>query len=160
MNTQRTLLALALLATITAAQAGSPATTGALPTPANRIVGVWEAVITAGPCGSPNLSTFRGIQTFHAGGTLNDDNTFPPALRAGGHGIWQYQGHGNYAVRFKFFRFTADGSFDGTQDVEAQITLTQAGTHWQETVYSRWINPDGSVRVAICGGSQAERLSL
>jgi hypothetical protein len=74
------------------------------PSPASQnasertIEGVWRTVITLRNCqtGAPLAPSFRGLFTFHEGGTMSEFGVGPgstPALRSPGHGIWQRE-HG------------------------------------------------------------------
>lgn len=88
-----------LIATLALAAAG---TAQALPTPspeelaairaerANVIVGVWDSQVVLGPCAGAAGPTrrFRGLNTFHLGGTLSDTNSAPPGSRGPGMGTY------------------------------------------------------------------------
>ena len=165
MNLIRTSLVLALLTAGTAvAQPANSSRTGALPVPANRIAGYWHVEVTAGPCGG-TMNTFLGLNTFHAGGTLSDTNTFAPASRGPGMGVWEYLGRGPQGVylyknHFQFARFLPDGSFDGLQDIYNDITLQPDGMSWTGITHAFALNPDGSVRAEICGTGLANRIPI
>ncbi|HRN63054.1 MAG TPA: hypothetical protein PK743_07720 [Luteimonas sp.] len=158
-------LALALLAGSAAAATPSPAQTGALPVPANAIAGYWQVRVSIGPCGSPAANTFLGLNTFHAGGTVSDTNTFAPGSRGPGMGVWVYLGRGHngtmrYRNHFQFARFLPDGSFDGLQDVRNEITLQPGGNTWTGVTNARVLNADGSVRMLACGSGLATRVGV
>ena len=153
-------LALTLLAGNAVAQPMSPARNGAFPVAANRLVGLWNINITSGPClGGPSRS-FVSNHTYHAGGTLTDAGRVPPTTRGPGQGIWEYQGRGRYKIRFQFNRFLPDGSFDGIQEVRNDLTLGATGATYSATIYTRVLNPDGSLRTELCGAANAERVVI
>lgn len=144
-----------------AAQRLSPDRTGAWAVPANRIVGLWDINVTSGPClGGPTRS-FVSNHTYHAGGTLTDAGRVPPTTRGPGQGIWEYQGPGRYKIRFQFNRFLPDGSFDGVQEVRNNnLMLNAAGTAYTTSIYTRVLNPDGSLRTELCGAANAQRIAI
>ncbi len=157
------LLAAACLLTLCSAawaQPIDPVHSGALPVPANRIVGLWHVTATIGPCLGGPKQTFLALANYHAGGTLSDANTMPPAARGPGAGIWSYQGSGQYSSRFQFFRYQPNGSYDGLQDITGSLTLDAAGTHYNQTIRAQALNADGSLRVELCGLATGERVSL
>lgn len=162
MSLRRTLLALALtvLAGNVTAQQLSPGRTGVFPVPANRIVGLWQVNVTIGACLGGPTQSFMALNNFHAGGTLSDFNVRDPSTRSPGMGIWEYQGKGQYKTRFQFYRFLPDGSFDGLQDIRTNTTLNAAGTGYSTTVSARVLNPDGSLRVELCGSANGERVAI
>lgn len=167
MKARHILLALALTVATgnAAAQQPSPWHTGALPVPANRIVGLWHVDVTTGPCaGGPRINFFA-LGNFHAGGTISDANAFPPSTRGPGMGIWRYlgpgpHGIGRYEVRFQFARFLPDGSFDGLQDIGGTIELARNARSYVHDVSARVLNRDGSVRAELCGTALAERVPI
>jgi hypothetical protein len=157
------LLAASLLATAfgaSAQQLPNPAQTGALPVSANRIVGMWHASATIGPCLGGPAQTFLALATYDAGGTMSDANIMPPSSRGPGQGIWSFAGRGRYQSRFQFFRYRPDGSYDGLQDIHGDLVLDAAGTHYSQTIHAYALNTDGSVRVELCGVAHAERVAM
>ena len=166
MNTRIPLLALALFAAYAPAQAQNPnpLQTGALPVPANRIVGLWRVDVTTAPCAGGPAVHFSAFGNFHAGGTMTDFNTFSPASRSTGMGIWRYNGRdrdgtARYTVRFQFFRHV-NGVLDGVQDIGGTIYLDRNGNSYVHEVRAHALNNDGSVRVELCGTALAERVTF
>jgi hypothetical protein len=164
------ILSVVLLA-LAASGANAAPTTASLPwngslfSPVNKIVGLWHAQVSVAPCNGGPVNTFLGINMFNAGGTLNDTNTFAPTSRGPGMGVWAYLGRapdGSYRYRnhFQFARFLPDGSFDGLQDVSQEISLQADGNTWTSVVDGKVLNPDGSLRVAVCGSAIADRVGL
>lgn len=158
MNIRPAIFTIALLATCTCAQA-LELPTGALPVSANRIVGLWDTQVIAGPCHS-GITTFRGrgLNVFHAGGTVSATNNLPPTANGPTYGVWVYRGHGDYRARMQFFRYLPDGSFDGVQDIHRSMLLSGDGQRTDETTNVRVLNADGSLRVELCGAAIAQRV--
>lgn len=153
-------ISLALLAGNAAASHPSAVESGALPVPANRIVGLWETTVTIGPCQGGPTFTFDGASVFHAGGTLSETNQGPPTSRGPSQGIWRYKGHRQYKTKFRFFSYLPDGTFDGTQEVTTTTVLNARATQYDATVFARFFNPDGSLRVELCGSATADRVGI
>lgn len=151
---------LAVLAGNAAAQPHTPAFNGLLPVPANRIVGLWAPTVTVGPCQGGPTQTLVNFSTFHAGGTLSENNASPPTTRGPAQGVWQYLGRGQYKTRFQFFGFLPDGTFDGVRDIRTTTVLNAHATQYTATVYARILNPDGTLRVALCGSAVGERVAI
>ncbi|MEO6169710.1 MAG: hypothetical protein ABIO84_02040 [Lysobacter sp.] len=153
------LLAAACLITLCSAawaQSFNPAHGG----PANRIVGLWHVTATIGACAGGPKQTFLALANYHAGGTMSDANTMPPASRGPGVGIWSFQGKGQFNSRFQFFRYLPNGSYDGLQDINGSLSLDTAGMHYVQTIHAQALNADGSVRVELCGSATGDRVSL
>ncbi|MEO8366638.1 MAG: hypothetical protein ABI538_10570 [Pseudoxanthomonas sp.] len=163
MQTRRKLLVaacLSLLAASASAQSLDPTRTGLLPVPANRIVGLWHVSVRIGPCLGGPTQTFLALANYHAGGTLSDANTMPPAARGPGQGIWSFQGRNQYQSRFQFYRYLPNGSYDGLQDIQGVLVLDARATHYTQTIHAQVLNIDGSVRADLCGSAAAERVAM
>lgn len=160
-------VSLALLAAPAAALAGPPGAapansseTGALPVPANRIVGLWATEVTIGPCQGGPTMTIHGTSLFNAGGTMGETNTSAPTGRSHSQGIWRFLGWNQYQTRFRFYVFQPDGSYDGVQEVRTTTYLNARATQYDATVNARFLNPDGSVRVQLCGSARGNRIGF
>lgn len=160
MTRSRSLFAAFALALLAGSATASPSTDhgSLLPVPANHIVGAWQVAVTLAPCAGGPSRTFLALNTFQAGGTMSDTNAAPPSTRGPGQGIWRYRGQGHYATRFQFFRYLPDGSFDGVTDVSTETTVT--GGSLESEVRGRLLNPDGSVRMELCGNAVGERVDF
>lgn len=173
MNLHAPLLALTLLAAAMTAEAETrrgPAYTGALNTPAARIVGAWSNTSRVGPCnGSPGGP---GQQTllFHAGGTFLDNSRFPPGgipnilgiagnhQRSIGVGTWQYDPRsGEYTLEQRFDWFV-DNSYHGYQVIERRILLSNDGQTASGPVIATRYAANGDMIVRLCGNALSERL--
>jgi len=169
MKLSHTILAvsLALLAAPAATVAGppgaapaSPTQTGALPVPANRIVGLWATEVTIGPCQGGPTMTIHGTSLFHAGGTMGETNTSAPSGRSHSQGIWKFVGWNQYKTRFRFYVFLPDGSYDGVQEIRTTTVLNSQATQYDATVNARFLNPDGSLRFQVCGSARGDRIGF
>lgn len=169
MNLNTPLLTLALLATTTIAQANGPTTTGALATPANRIVGSWSNVATTGPCGG-TTSLQRQTIVFTAGGTFLDNPRFPPNglpnlsgipgthQRSFGVGVWAYNPDtGEYTLDQRFDWYV-DNVYHGYQTVQRSILLSNDGQQAAGPVHSTRYAANGSTIAQICGSAVSTRL--
>jgi len=164
-------LVLALMAGNAAAQSGSPATTGALPTQANRIVGLWSALGLVGPCGAPPTSPINAIVAFHAGGTLSTSDTLPatggiPNLhgiagfntRGPGYGRWSYDPvTQRYGVVFRFNWFV-NGFYHGYQQVEREVTLSADGQELSGPINAARYFANGDKYMDFCGEEVSDRI--
>lgn len=127
---------------------------------ANRIVGMWSVSVAIGPCGGPVTLSFRALNTFHQGRTLSDTNSASSTTRGPGQGVWTHHGRGLYDARTQFYRFQANGAFDGVQDIANEIVLDPRGRRYESTVRARALNVDGSLRAELCGTAIGERITV
>lgn len=157
-------LALAAASTAQAQPSPSPEELAAIRAErANIIVGVWDSQVVLGPCAGAAGPTrrFRGLNTFHLGGTLSDTNSAPPGSRGPGMGTWDYDlTRRVHRARMTFFRYLPDGSFDGTAEVHRDITLSADGNQSTEVAYARAIRADGSLLGESCGSVTGRRIAV
>lgn len=129
--------------------------------PANRIVGLWNAQVQLSPCSGGPSFQIRSINAFNLGGTLVDTAAGPPTSRGPGFGAWIYNHRDRtYSARMHFFRYMPDGSFDGTSDVRREISLSDDGMQASEAIVARNLNPDGTLRVELCGTATGTRVPI
>lgn len=157
----RTILVFSLALMTGAATAAEPVgTTGLLAVPANRIVGLWQMRVSVAPCTGGPSRNFIAYNTFHGGGTMSDTNAAPPSTRGPGQGVWRYMGQGLYKARFQFFRYLPDGSYDGVSDIHLGVSLAANDSQLTQDVRGHNLNPDGSLRVELCGTAVGERVGV
>ena len=127
--------------------------------PPDAIVGLWDTHVTAGPCpAGPIVFRGRGLNVFHAGGTISATNNLPPFANGPTYGVWHSLGHGQYSVRMQFYRYLPDGTFDGIQDIRRTLLISADHQRTQETTFVRVLNPDDSLRTTLCGAATAQRV--
>ncbi len=168
MNLLRPICILALLASAASVQAGGPATTGALATPANRIVGRWANVAQVGSCETGILGPqLRQTLMYNAGGTMVDNSRFPPqgittpggvVQRTIGMGVWSYHpATGQHSVRHQF-DFYLSNAYDGYMVVETTRQLSNDGNTLTGPVVTTRYNAGGTERFRQCGVAASTRL--
>lgn len=146
-----------------AANAGGPATTGALATPANRIVGLWETVAAVRPCNTAiPPRNVRNTLLFNAGGTvIENPSTLPKVVGAGRSfaiGTWSYDPDtGRYAGMLRFDNYQ-DGVYAGYQTVDRDIALNADASIAEGTVVSTMYDANGNQLVQLCGSATSTRL--
>lgn len=129
--------------------------------PSERIVGLWSSTIEIGPCAGGPRSQLRGLNQFHAGGTLTETGSPPPATRGPGFGVWQFnRGTQRYDARMQFFRFRPDGSLDGSSDVHREIRLSADASSFEDQIVARLLDNDGNTVVELCGTATAVRVPV
>ncbi len=168
MNPLRPFCTLVLLIAASPALAAGPATTGALGTPANRIVGDWANVARVGSCLTGILGAeLHQTLMYNAGGTFVDNSRFPPQgittppgvlQRSIGMGIWSYHPRtGQHKVRQQF-DFYLNNVYDGYQVVETTRQLSNDGNTLTGPVATTRYNADGTERFRQCGAAVSTRL--
>ena len=160
--------AIGLLSIVIAATAGAgPELTGAPPTLANRLVGLWATEGKAGPCGGVPASTIRNTLLFQAGGTVVEN---PRALPGGaptpaglyqrtmGLGTWSYDPVADKYFLFLQFDNYVDNVYDGFTTVDREITLSGGGLLASGPVRVARYKADGSLSAELCGEVLSTRL--
>lgn len=158
------------LAVLPAATAGDPARTGALSTPANRIVGTWSNVATVGPCGGQAAEPQRQTIQFHAGGTFTDNPRFPPQglpnlagiagvhQRSIGLGDWRYDpASGQYTLSQRFDWYV-NNAYHGYQVVERTIVLSNDRNTASGPVRTVRYAANGAILAQLCGQAVSTRI--
>lgn len=162
------LFTFALLASAVTAHAGGPSTTGALPTPANHIVGTWSNISQVGSCATGALGpVLRQTLMFHAGGTFLDSSRFPPqgittpggvVQRSLGLGTWSYAPvSGEHSLRQQF-DFYLNNVYDGYQVIERTMLLSNDRNTISGPVVAIRYNAAGAETSRLCGEALSTRL--
>ena len=113
--------------------------------------GVWETVATVRNCTTNEaITTFRGSQVMHRGGTLSDTHAGAPSTRGPGWGVWSRNADGTYAVKFRFYRFNTDGSLAGTNVVSSTRTLSADGKGYTAVTRGEVRDTSGNVLQTTC----------
>ncbi|NCT67893.1 MAG: hypothetical protein GXC76_09630 [Rhodanobacteraceae bacterium] len=162
MSLRQFLSSLALGLAITTAGAADAQATIESNSPEARIVGMWHMYVSVGSCTDPNAppNQFFALNTFHAGGTLSDTNSFPPTARGPGQGVWSYNHRTRqFVAHMNFMRFV-NGAFDGLQDATTTIPLGNNPRFLHGTIHAYMRNVDGSVRAELCGTVDGERVGV
>lgn len=126
-----------------------------------RIVGVWDSRVTiTDPDTGATLRTFRALEMFITGGSFTDVNTesIVPPSRGPSVGRWEYLGNGRYAASFRFFRFTPDGTFAGTQHVSRVITLQPGAQEYTSEVSVEILDVNDNVIRNLVGAETSTRV--
>ena len=98
-----------------------------------NIEGVWQVAVTSRNCqtGAQVAPTFRGLFTFHQGGTMLESSVAfgqTPASRSPSHGLWKKRpGRGNYSFTYIHHRYDASGVFIGTRKITGTLDLGTSG---------------------------------
>ncbi len=158
---------LCALATVSAS--ANPAVTGALPAPANRIVGLWSTAGSVGPCAATPFIPIVNTLLFQAGGTVVENPRFPPGgvpnvfgvpginQRGPGLGTWFYHpASERYFVHLQFDWFV-DGVYHGYMTIDREMVLSDDGNLGAGPVLAVRYAADGSTLVQLCGAAQSER---
>lgn len=166
-------LSLATVLAIASAAANaqqSPATTGGLAVPANRIVGLWSNVAQVGPCSGSANSTLRQTLMFETGGGFVDNSPFPPQgvpnvygvtglnQRSIGLGTWRYDPLTAQYTLDQRFDWFVNNVYSGYQVVHRTILLSNDGNAASGPVHTVRYAANGSVVIELCGSAVSTRL--
>lgn len=104
------------------------------------------------------MGTFRGISSFHEGGTMSETAaSSSPSLRSAAHGVWERESRGTYSASFIFLRFNPDGTFAGTQKTTATNILSGNGNTYNSTASIQVLDPNNNVLFAGCATAVGAR---
>jgi len=137
--------------------------TGALPVPANRIVGLWTTEAMVGPCGIPPVAQIRNTLLFHAGGTVVENPRSPPTGANGNQrnqalGTWKYSARNRtYTLHLRFDNFV-NGVYEGYSTVDREMELSKDGTQVTGEVTSNRYLDNGTLISSVCGNATSTRL--
>lgn len=123
------------------------------------IEGVWQTTVTLRNCQTgAAMGTFRGLSTFHEGGTMSETAASSGSgLRSPAHGVWEKERRGTYSASFIFLRFAPDGTFAGTQKTTVTNVLTGNGNTYDSTASVQVIDPNNNVLFTGCATATAIR---
>lgn len=130
------------------------------PAPASKsIEGVWQTTVTVRNCQTgAAMGTFRGLSTFHEGGTMSETAVSSgPGFRSPAHGVWEKERRGTYSASFIFLRFAPDGTFAGTQKTTVTNVLTGDGNTYDSTASVQVLDPHNNVLFTGCATATAIR---
>ena len=164
MKLHNALLAAAILTVAIPALAQSgPANTGAIAVPANRIVGLWQAVATVRPCNVPGAPArdVRNNLLFHAGGTVTENPGGLPSVagpsRSFGLGTWRYDPDTNRYTGSLRFDTYLNGVYSGYTTIDRDIALGGADTAVGPVVVTVH-DASGNQLIQLCGTANQRRL--
>ena len=122
--------------------------------------GTWEAVVTQRDCvTSATIATFRSSQVLHRGGTMTETNGSNPATRGPGFGNWSRNADGTYTLKFRFYRYNADGSLAGSNVVTSTRTISADGNGYTSNNQSQVRDVAGNVIATACVGDVGTRFN-
>ena len=164
MKLHSALLAAAIVAAAAPALAQSgPATTGSLPVPANRIVGLWEAVASVRPCNIPAAPAreVRNNLLFHAGGTVTENPGGLPSVagasRSFGLGTWRFdQESGRYTGNLRFDTYV-NGVYSGYTTIDRDLAMDGPDAASGPVVVTAY-GVGGNQLIQLCGIANQRRL--
>ncbi|MDQ6628377.1 MAG: hypothetical protein M3Z29_08015 [Pseudomonadota bacterium] len=129
---------------------------------ADPVEGAWQSAVTVRDCTTGAVSrSFIGLTVLHRGGTATATNNLPPAGNGPAVGSWK---RGNtvagYTTTLRFFRFNADGSFAGAQNLTRTFTLAADGKSLTGTLSAQVVDPADVVLLTTCGTETAVRVAV
>jgi len=148
------LLIFALATLLAAAMSPNEGTQG------GRIQEVWETQITLNDCAGHVIRSFRGMLTFHQGGTMMDGTTTPSALRTPAEGVWRHATDNTYAFRMKSFTFDAQNVFTGWTIIAGELTVDHTGDVFTGPATVQVYDPNGNLGPTLCAESSGARFEL
>ncbi len=127
---------------------------------ADPLEGMWDTVGTLRDCTtSVATATFRASQAVHRGGTLTGINSGNPGGQSPSVGLWSKNADGSYAIKFRFYRFNADGSPAGSNVITSTRTLAVDGNTFTATTRNEVRDATGAVLQTLCVTDTGARFS-
>ncbi len=116
------------------------------------IEGTWRTIVTPVNCqtGVPVAPAFRGLSSFHKGGTLSGVTTTTVTVTPF-FGVWQHgQGFHDYSFAFTNFRFDTSGVFLGTQTIRLTAALGAFNNEFTATAIGELFDTNGNLIATRC----------
>ncbi len=129
---------------------------------ADPIEGAWQSAVTIRDCASGAiLRTFTGFTVLHRGGTASATNNLPPTSNGPAFGSWKRGSAAtSYTTTLRFFRFNADGSFAGAQNLTRSLVMAVDGKSLTGTLSAQVVDPADVVLQTTCGTETALRVAV
>ena len=121
------------------------------------LVGAWNSQVVITDCHGTTTRQFSSRNLFHDGGTLTDTDSQPPSSHGPAVGTWQNISAGNYTSVFELYRFNADGTLAGSNQVQRTLTLGADGKSFTTTFTVAVNDATGANLMNACGTETATR---
>ena len=125
--------------------------------------GSWTGFISIRNCvsGAVLAGPFKGITTFHQGGTLSETREGNPAAPRGpGHGIWYRSGAHQFKVKIVFQRFDVNGFLAGTQEILSTNTVSRDSKTALVIATYKVLDNNGVTLATGCAGGESQRMQF
>ncbi len=128
---------------------------------ADALEGAWQSAVSIRDCTSGAvLRSFNGFTVFHRGGTATATNSLPPSGNGPAFGTWKRGADASsYTVTLRLFRFNADGSFAGAQNLTRKFTLSDDRKSLAGTLSTQILDPVENILQTGCGTETAIRVA-
>ena len=123
--------------------------------------GSWTGSISIRNCVSGDVlaGPFRGITTFHQGGTVSETReASPTAPRGPGHGIWS--GQRQFKVKLVFQRFDVNGFLAGTQEIRSTNTVSRDSKTAVVSATFKVVDNNGVTLTTGCASGESQRMQF
>jgi hypothetical protein len=129
---------------------------------ADALEGAWQSAVSVRDCTSGVvLRSFNGLSVFHRGGTASATNNLPPGSNSPAFGTWKRgSADGGYTVTLRLFRFNADGSFAGADNLTRTFTLGADGKSLAGTLSAQVFDLAENILRTTCGTETAIRVAV
>jgi hypothetical protein len=129
---------------------------------ADPLEGAWQSAVSLRDCGSGAvLRSFNGLSVFHRGGTASATNSLPPGSTSPAFGTWKRgNAASSYTVTLRLFRFNADASFAGAQNLTRTFALAADGKSLAGTLSVQVLDPVENILQTSCGTETATRVAV
>lgn len=123
------------------------------------IVGAWNVVVDIYNCDTGVLisSGNQAMGLFNADGTRHETAASNPALRTPGFGNWHRVGKNEYEFAFKYFRFSAAGTFIGSTSIRHDLFLSADGQSYLSEGVTEILDPSNNLLATGCASAAATR---
>lgn len=125
--------------------------------------GSWTSAISIRNCVSGDVlaGPFKGISTFHQGGTLSETREANPATPRGpGHGIWYRSGKRQFTIKIVFQRFDLNGFLVGTQEILSTNTVSKDSKTAAVAATFKVLDNNGVTLASGCASGDSQRMQF
>ncbi len=117
---------------------------------ADRIVGLWDVQVAAGPCGGPLGPPFPAMHQYQLGGTGQVVPIGNPTGISAHMMVWEHVGGNDYRAAIKFYRYDAGGAPIGYNVITNDVTISQDGQEYAGSGIVDFYAMNGDFQFALC----------
>lgn len=116
----------------------------------DRIVGLWDVEVVAGPCGGPVGPPFQAMHKYELGGTGQVVPSTNPAALSAHMLVWNHVSGNHYQAAIKFYRYNENAVAIGYTIITNDVMISDDGADYSGSGVAEFFNMDGGFEFNVC----------